>query len=114
MESTMKNTKDAKTKTIGDDLVITRKTRRATVGGTWAIGIVNGYHFSALVFPGHADYPDYELESSRISKLWLKKIDGGETMANFDRGWDIRPRTKHAGKVVNCLAANLADLVFRK
>ena len=110
----MKNTKDAKTKTIGDDLVITRKTCRATVGGSWIKGTVAGYQFDCLVFPEHADYPDYELESSRISKLWLKKIDGGETMANFDRGWDIQPRTKYVGKIVDFLAANLANLVYGK
>ena len=108
----MKNTKDAKTKTIGDDLVITRKTCRATVGGSWIKGTVAGYQFDCLVFPEHADYPDYELESSRISKLWLKKIDGGETMANFDRGWDTRPRTKYATKIVEFLAANLAERVY--
>ena len=110
----MKNTKDAKTKTIGDDLVITRKTRRATVGGSWIKGNVAGYQFDCLVFLAHADYPDYELESSRISKLWLKKIDGEEPMANFDRGWDIRPRTKYVGKIVDFLAANLANLVYGK
>ena len=34
-------------------------------------------------------------------------------MANFDRGWDIQPRTKYAGKIVDFLAANLADLVYK-
>ena len=65
-------------------------------------------------FSEHAECPYYQLESSRISKLWLKKIDGGETMANFDRGWDIRPRTKYVGKIVDFLAANLANLVYGK
>ena len=109
----MKKTKDAKAKKIGEDLVIARTNPRTGVPGIWVNGILNAHRFSALVFSEHAEYPDYELETSRISKLWLKKIDGGETMANFDRGWDIRPRTKYAGKIVDFLAANLADLVYK-
>ena len=97
---------------IGSDLVIARKKRRATCNGTWAIGTLNGYRFQALVFPEHAECSDFELHASRISKLWLKRTDNGETMANFDRGWDIRPRTKHAGRTIEFLAANLADLVY--
>ena len=98
---------------IGDDLVITKTTRRAAGSGTWAIGTIAGYRFNALVFPAHAECPDYELGSSRISKLWLQELGGGATAANFDRGWDTRPRTKLAGKITDFLAANLADLVYR-
>lgn len=86
-------------------MVIARKTRRAAGSGT--CGTINGYHFEALTFP------DYELDASRISKLRIPKITGGKTMANFDRGWDIQPRTKYAGKIVDFLAANLADLVYK-
>ena len=97
---------------IGDDLVVARRTRRAAGSGTWAIGVISGHKFDALVFPAHAECPDYELGTSRISKLWLKEQNGGPTVANFDRGWDIRPTTKYAAAIVDFLAANLADLVY--
>jgi hypothetical protein len=77
------------------------------------IGTVNGHRFEALVFASHAECPNYELGSSRISKLWLKEQNGGPTVANFDRGWDIRPTTKIATAIVDFLAAKLADLVYR-
>ena len=99
---------------IGDDLVVARKTRRDTCGGTWVIGTLNGHRFEALVFAEHAECPDYELGDSRISKLWLKGLSGGETVANFDRGWDIRPTTKIAMAIVDFLAAGLAEHVHHK
>ena len=99
---------------IGDDLIVARKTRRASGGGTWVIGTLNGHRFDALVFAEHAECPDYELGDSRISKLWLKGLNGGKTFANFDRGWDIRPTTKIARAIVDFLAAGLAEHVFHK
>jgi hypothetical protein len=98
-------------RTIGDDLVIARKTRRAAGAGTW-VGTLNGHRFEALTLPAHAECPDYELGISRISKLWLKEQNGGPTVANFDRGWDIRPTTKIAAAIVDFLAANLAQRVY--
>jgi hypothetical protein len=98
---------------IGDDLVIARTTRRDAGTGTWAIGVVNGHHFEALVFPCHAERQDYELGNSRISKLWLQELFSEETTANFDRGWDIRPRTKIAVAIVDYLVGHLADLVYK-
>jgi hypothetical protein len=98
---------------IGDDLVIARMTRRTGVPGLWVTGTLNRFRFSVLVFAEHAECPDYELGTSRISKLWLKEQNGGPTAANFDRGWDIRPTTKIAAAIVDFLAANLADIVYR-
>jgi hypothetical protein len=101
-----------KTSEIGDDLVVARKTHRTSCGGIWVIGTLNAHRFEALVFAEHAECSDYELGDSRISKLWLKGLNGGETVANFDRGWDIRPTTKIAKSIVDFLAAGLADLVY--
>ena len=78
------------------------------------IGTLNGHRFEALVFAEHAECPDYELGDSRISKLWLKGLNGGETVANFDRGWDIRPTTKSAQTIVDFLAAGLAEHTYGK
>lgn len=97
---------------IGDDLRITKTTRRASGGGTWVIGTVAGHRFDALVFPVHAECPDYELGESRISKLWVQRIADKQEVASFDRGWDRRPANAAAAAIVDFLAAGLADLIY--
>jgi len=111
MIANRKRTKTA-TSDLGRDLRITKTTRRAAGAGTWVIGTVSGHHFEALVFPEHAECPDYELGTSRISKLWLQRLADKRQVANSDRGWDIRPTTKTAAAIVDFLAAGLADLVY--
>ena len=97
---------------IGDDLTITKTTRWAAGAGTWVCGRLNGHRFDALVFPQHAENPDYELGESRISKLWVQRLADKTEVANFDRGWDVRPTTDGAAAVVDFLAAGLADHIF--
>ena len=97
---------------MGDDLVITKTTRRASGGGTWVIGTIAGHRFNALVFPEHAECPEYELGDSRISKLWLQRIADKATVLNFDRGWDIRPTDATATAVMDFLAAGLAEHIY--
>ncbi len=95
-----------------ESLRITKVQRRTSCGGSWVVGTIAGHRFDALVFPEHADRADFELEDSRISKLWLKQLDNHATVANFDRGWDIRPTTPLAAAIVDVLAAGLAEHVF--
>jgi hypothetical protein len=97
---------------MGDDLVITKQTRRVAVGGTWVTGKLNGHTFHALVFPEHAECERYELDDSRISKLWLQRTADKKEVANFDRGWDRRPEDAIAKAIVGFLAAGLAEHVF--
>jgi len=99
---------------IGDDFKITKTTRRAAGGGTWVIGTTNGHLFNVLVFPEHAECPDFELSDSRISKLWLKRLSDDKVVCNFDRGWDIRPQTGDADLIVDFLAEGLADYTYGK
>jgi hypothetical protein len=103
-----------KTNDLGDDLEILKTTRRAAGGGTWVIGRVAGYRFDALVFPEHADNPEWELGTSRISKLWLARIANKETSFNWDRGLDMPASSKNAQAVVDFLAAGLAEHIFGK
>lgn len=51
---------DARDLDLGDDLVITKTTRRASGAGTWVSGTIHGHRFDALVFPEHAEVPEYE------------------------------------------------------
>ena len=106
------NQKRTKAYEMGDDLRITRTTRRASGAGTWVIGTIAGHRFDALVFPEHADSPDYELGDSRISKLWLQRLADKTTVLNFDRGWDVRPTDATAAAVMDFLAAGLADHIY--
>jgi hypothetical protein len=89
-----------------DTLKITR-IRQRDAGGAWVRGTIGGHRFDALVFPDHATFPEYELDDSRISKLTLQR--GGCIVANFDRGWDLRPATPTAERIVGLLSAGLAD-----
>jgi hypothetical protein len=99
---------------IGDDLRITKTTRRAAGGGTWVIGTLNGHKFNVLVFPEHAECIEYELGDSRISKLWIQQISNKLVVVNFNRGWDVYPQTKIAQAIVNFLAAGLAEYIYHQ
>ena len=90
--------------------------RNREVGGRWVAGTIGEpgqeHRFQALIFAGHADISDYEMGDSRISKLWLQRLSDRKVVANFDRGWDMRPATPLAAQVVDLLAAGLAETVF--
>ena len=86
--------------------------RRTSAGGAWVRGTIEGLAFDALVFPEHAEREDFELGTSRISKLWLKNLYTGKCEANFDRGWDVVPTCPKAADATNALAAHLAGMVF--
>jgi hypothetical protein len=97
---------------MGDDLTITKTTRRGSGGGTWVCGTLHGHRFDALVFREHAEVADFELGESRISKLFVQRLVDRQTVANFDRGWDVRPTTDEASAIVDFLAAGLADHTY--
>lgn len=96
-----------------DTLEITKKTGRPT-GGTWVKGNIAGHAFEALVFPEHATDAAFELDDSRISKLWLQEHFTHTEVACFDRGWDRQSTTDAARAIVGLLAAGLAETVFGK
>ena len=73
---------------LGDDLRITKTSRRASGGGTWVCGTIAGHRFDALVFPEHAESEEYELGRSKISKLWVQRLADKKTVFNWDRGMD--------------------------
>jgi hypothetical protein len=97
---------------LGADLKITKTTRRAAGAGTWICGTIAGHRFDALVFPEHAEYAEYELDNSRISKLWLQRLQDKKTVFNWDRGLDVAASTDLTRAIVDFLAAGLADLVY--
>ena len=99
---------------LGDDLKITKTDSSRQMGGTWVTGSIAGHSFQVLVFEDHAECEEYELGTSRISKLWLRRQADREVVANFDRGWDLEPTTDAAREIVGFLAAGIAEHTFGK
>ncbi|MCC6907040.1 MAG: hypothetical protein IT430_03785 [Phycisphaerales bacterium] len=98
---------------ILDDLRITKNEgRRGGAGGRWVAGCLARHEFEALVFPEHAESPDYEMDQSRISKFWLRDQLTDQVVCEFDRGWSIKPSTAAAKNITGLLAHGLADYVF--
>lgn len=99
---------------IGDDLVITKMDRRLSAGGTWVRGSLIGHRFDALVFPEHAECPQYEIggngaDGSKISKLWIQRMADKTTTYSWDRGLDIEATDKTTQAIVDSFCAGLAD-----
>ncbi len=47
----------------------------------------------------------FGIEGGRISKLWASI--NGETILNYDRGWDVRPATEIAKKAMELILAKI-------
>jgi hypothetical protein len=97
---------------LGNDLAITKVTRRASGGGTWVCGTIHGHRFDALVFPEHAEVADYELGDSRISKLWVQRLADKREVFNWDRGMDVPAADDLAQAIVDFLSVGLADIAY--
>ncbi|HEX5106421.1 MAG TPA: hypothetical protein VFV87_21530 [Pirellulaceae bacterium] len=97
---------------LGFDLEITSTTRRAAGNGTWVSGTLHGHRFEALVFPDHADNPEYEIGDSRISKLWIQRLADRRQVFNWDRGADVPAADQMAACIVDFLCGGLADHIY--
>jgi hypothetical protein len=97
---------------LGDEFRITKTTRQAAGAGTWVCGTIAAHRFEALVFPEHAENPDWEIGDSRISKLWVQRLADKRTVYHWDRGEDSAALTSEAAAIVNFLCAGLAEHVF--
>ena len=96
-----------------DSLKITKtEGRQLNAPGTRVTETIAGHAFQVLVSEEHAETADYELGTSRISKLWLRRQADRQVVANFDRGWDLQPTTDTAREIVDFLAAGIAEHVF--
>jgi hypothetical protein len=98
---------------LGDSLKITKtEGRQLNAPGTWVSGTIADHTFQVLVFSEHAENEEYELGTSRISKLWLQRQTDKKEVASFDRGWDLEPTTPDAKAIVDFLAAGIAEHTF--
>lgn len=96
------------------DLTITKITNRNRgAGGSWVQGRINDdYRFDALVFPEHAEHDSFELDRSKISKLWIERLADRKVMFNFDRGLDVPAVNTETHVLVDFLCEGLSNLVF--
>jgi len=99
---------------LADSLTIDTTTPREAAQGTWVGGSIAGHTFRVLVFEDHAESEDYELGTSRITKLWLRRQADRQVVAEFDRGWDLKPTTDAAREIVGFLSAGIAEHTFGK
>ena len=95
------------------ELRITQTTPRHD-GARWINGTIDGFRFQALVFSEHAENADYELGDSRISKLWMCRLDTKVMVYNFDRGLDFEAATDETQAAVDFLAAGLAEHTYAR
>lgn len=64
----------------------------ATVGGkTYKIQLVR-----------FDEQSQFGIQQGRISKLWVAEA-GNEPVINFDRGWDVRPKTAEAKALLTAI-----------
>ena len=70
----------------------------------WVRGVSGAYRFEAKVYCFGSKYG---IDEGRISKftVWIKPDVQGHKhwVANYDRGWDIRPQKKHRQFVDNII-----------
>ena|SRR5687768_9671572 len=97
---------------LGYDLEITQRSRRASGAGTWVSGTLMGHRFEALVFPEHAENPEWEIGDSRISKLWIQRQADKREVFNWDRGPDRMAVDDTTLQIVAFLADGLADFIY--
>ena len=54
----------------------------------WKHGELNGFKWCIKVY---GDGSEFGIDNGRISKLWIQRESNGETVANYSRGWDVKP-----------------------
>lgn len=54
----------------------------------WKHGELSGFKWSIKVFEVGSEFG---INNGRISKLWIQRESNGEAVANYSRGWDVKP-----------------------
>ena len=66
-----------------------QKCRVTEIKGNWTTLRCGKYNVQVK----HFDEPShYGINNGRISKLWILDTKNKKEMANYDRGWDVRPK----------------------
>lgn len=66
----------------------------------WVRGTAGRYNFVAKLF----DEPSwYGINDGRVSKLEIREEATDRRIVNYDRGWDIEPKTENEKKAFNAI-----------
>lgn len=85
------------------------KLERISTETNWIEGKFGDYKFQAKHFD---EGSEFGIKNGRTSKLWV--CDSKRNcVANYDRGWDIRPATKELKQIVNKIVSFLEKLPKR-
>lgn len=82
------------------------KIERHGGGGAWITGVAKGdirIKVAILVF---TEGSQFGINKGKVSKLWLFDRKSKKTLANYDRGWDVKP-DKSVAKWVTDLVKNI-------
>jgi len=77
----------------------------------WVVGECEGYSFEAKLYDRGSEFG---INDGRISKLLIRN-KAGEWIANYDRGWDIKPKTEDDNaiyKAVKCFLENAPERFY--
>lgn len=70
---------------------------------TWIEGISKDgkYRIQLVVYKDKGEIDG--IDGGRISKLWMTPINGNfnDTVANYDRGWDIKPKDPKVKQIIS-------------
>ena len=55
----------------------------------WTQGTIDGYEYWVKHYE---EGSEYGINGGKISKLAIRKTGEAKYLANYDRGWDIRPK----------------------
>lgn len=74
--------------------------------GAWTIARAKVENRFFEINVKHFEEPSlFGIRSGRVSKLWIREEGKIEADVSYDRGWDVRPKTKAATVIVNEILA---------
>ena len=75
--------------------------------GNWIEGTINGARFHAKVY---GEGSEFGINEGRVSKLWVRDEGKKQTILNYERGWDVRPKLAAERRLLEALLAYLEAL----
>ena len=74
--------------------------------GAWTIARAKVENRFFEINVKHFEEPSrFGIKNGRVSKLWIREEGKTEADVSYDRGWDVRPKTKSAKAVLNEILA---------
>jgi len=73
----------------------------------WITGMVGGYGFQAKIYD---EGSELGIDGGRVSKLWVRDEATRLVAMNYERGWDVRPKTAAHRRLLTALLEYLAAL----